>query len=92
MKKYDRELGFGLAIASIFAALITWFIFSKPQNPLMIGIAVMIILIGMVTFVYRIVKKNRDLKMGVPAEDEFSKRAKIFAGNQAFEYSMYCGW
>jgi hypothetical protein len=89
MKNYTRELGLGLALASIFAGLLIWFMVGKIQDPLKIGIAVLVILLGIGTFSWRIVNKKSDLKMGVPAEDEFTKRAKAYAGNQAFEYSMF---
>jgi len=89
MKNYIRELGLGLALASIFAGLLTWFFLSKPQDPLKISIAILIILLGIGTFLWRIVNKKRDIAMQVPSEDEFSKRAKAYAGNQAFEYSLF---
>ena len=89
MKNYSRELGFGLALASIFVALLAWFMFSNTQDALTVLIAVLIVLIGLVSFTWRVVKKKRDLETGSPAEDEFSKAAKVHAGSQAFEYSMY---
>jgi len=89
LKNYTRELGLGLALASIFVGLLAWFIISKTQDPLKISIMVLIILLGIGTFSWRIVNKKRDIEMGVPSEDEFTKRAKAYAGNQAFEYSMF---
>lgn len=89
MKNYSRELGFGLALASIFAALLAWFLFSNTQDALSISIAVLIILVGIGSFIWRVVKKKKDIETGAPAEDEFTKRAKVYAGSQAFEYSMF---
>ena len=37
----------------------------------------------------QILSKKRHLATGVPREDEFTKLARVYAGNQAFLYSMY---
>lgn len=89
MKNYNKEIAFGIALLGIFAGLLFWFISSANQTGLSIIIALIIILVGIVTFVLQIVNKRRDLEAGTPAEDEFTKLAKVYAGSRAFIYSMY---
>lgn len=89
MNNYSRELRLGLALAGLFAALLGWFIFSKPHTPLQILIALLILVIGSVTFVWRVVRKKKDIATNAPSEDEFTRLARVYAGSQAFEFSMF---
>ena len=47
------------------------------------------ILVGIVTFIWQTVNKRNNIKTGAPAADEFTKLARVHAGNRAFLYSMY---
>ena len=89
MKNYNKEITFGIALLVIFFGLLFWFISTATQSGLSIIIALLIILVGVVTFVLQIVNKRRDLEAGTPAEDEFTRLAKVYAGSRAFIYSMY---
>ena len=89
MKNYKKEIVIGLAFVSIVAGLFLWFIKHEPDVFLKIGIAIIAVLIGAYTFVRQIITKKRDVKDGVPSEDEFTKTAKIYASSRAFFYSMY---
>ena len=89
MKNYYREIIFGIALSIIFAGLLFWFAANEPQARLKISIAIITILLGIVTFMWQTVNKKRNTKAGAPSEDEFTKLAKVYAGNRAFLYSMY---
>ena len=89
MKNYNKEIAFGITMLVIFVGLLFWFISSADQSGLSIMIALIIILVGIVTFVLQVVNKRRDLGAGTPAEDEFTRMAKVYAGSRAFIYSMY---
>jgi hypothetical protein len=89
MKDFTRELIFGTILLVIFTGIIIWVIFSGSQSFLPIGIAILIVLIGTVTFITQTIKKKKDIESGAPPEDEFTKLAKVYAGNQAFLYSQY---
>ena len=89
MNNYYKEIVFGVSLLVIFAGLLFWFIFSEPQAGLAIIIAIIIILVGSITFIMQILNKKRNLEAGTPSEDEFTKLAKVYAGSRAFIYSMY---
>ena len=46
-------------------------------------------MVGLITFILKMVTNRKNISTGQPAEDEFSKLAKVYAGNQAFHYSIY---
>jgi hypothetical protein len=89
MKNYYREIVLGSVLFLFFSAIIVWFILTEPQSPLPIGIAILTLIIGLLAFIRQTINKTREIESGVPAEDEFTKLAKVYAGNQAFLYSMY---
>jgi ABC-type uncharacterized transport system permease subunit len=89
VKNYYREIVFGIALSIIFAGLLFWFAINEPKDLLTIGIAIITFLLGIVTFIWQNINKKRDIKAGAPSEDEFTKLAKVYAGNRAFLYSMY---
>ena len=89
MKNYKKEITVGLVFATIVAGLFLWFIKHEPDAFLKIGIAIITVLLGAYTFVRQIITKKRNLRDGVPSEDEFTKLAKLYAGNRAFFYSTY---
>lgn len=89
MKSYSREIVFGAAMAIIFAGLLFWIANTQPQGWLAIGIAIITFLLGIVALFRQAFSKNKNLALGVPDEDEFTKLAKVYAGNRAFLYSMY---
>ena len=89
MKKYNKEVGFGLLLLVIFAGLILWAIFTKPQESLAVFIAIVVVIIAAITFAAQVLKKRADLQTGAPADDEFTRLARVYAGSRAFTYSMY---
>jgi len=89
MKNYTREIIFGTILFVIFTGIIIWVVLSGPQSFLPIGIGILIVLVGAVTFFTKTIKKKKDIESGAPPEDEFTKLAKVYAGNQAFLYSQY---
>ena len=89
MNNYYREIVFGIALLIVYAGLIFWFAANEPQAVLQISIAIITLLLGMVAFIWRTVKKRRDDQAGEPPEDEFTKLARVYAGNRAFLLSMY---
>ncbi len=89
MKNYQKEILFGIGLLMIFAGLLFWIMITSPQDFLIIAIAIGIVLLGVITFIGQMIKKKNALETGMPAEDEFTNLAKIYAGNQAFLYSMY---
>jgi hypothetical protein len=89
MNRYNSEIVLGMVLFTFFSAFITWLIFTEPFSPLPIGIAILTLLIGTAAFIWKTITKQRNIETGAPAEDEFTKLAKVHAGNQAFLYSMY---
>ena len=89
MKNFVREIIFGSILLVIFLGIIIWMALSEPESFLPIGIAILIVLVGAVTFITQTIQKKRNLETGAPPEDEFTKLAKVYAGNQAFLYSQY---
>ena len=89
MKNYTREIVFGAVLVIFFAGPIAWLIIIESPSVLMVVIAIFILLIGTVTFIRQMLNKKRNIESGAPAEDEFTQLAKVYAGNQAFLYSLY---
>ena len=89
MKDYSKELVLGLGTLIMFVALLIWAALAKPQNITAIIISVIIVVIAMATLFYQFVKKRGDIATGAPAEDEFTRLARVYAGSRAFTYSMY---
>ena len=89
MKNYYTEIIFGTGLVILFSGLIFWLISVGSPSILAAGIAILTLLIGIATFIMKTINKKKNIKSGAPAEDEFSKLAKVYAGNQAFRYSMY---
>ena len=89
MKIYSKELIFGFLVFIMFAALIIWAASTNPQNTTAIFIAVFIVVIAMAALFYQVAKKRSDIASGAPAEDEFTRRARVYAGSRAFTNSMY---
>ena len=87
VKNYYRDIAFGTVLFLLFSAVIVWFILTNPSSLFPIGIAILTLLIGVVAFIRQTINKRRNIETGAPAEDEFSKLAKVYAGN--FLYSMY---
>jgi ABC-type uncharacterized transport system permease subunit len=89
MKNYGREIAFGIGLLLVFAIFLFWIVIIAPQNYLIVGIAFGIVLLGLATFLRQTIKKKQAAETGEPIDDEFTNLAKIYAGNQAFLYSMY---
>ena len=89
MRTYVREIVFGTTLSIIFAGLLIRFATHESPALLTISFAVLTLLIGIVTFIWQTVNKYRDTEAGAPSEDEFTKLARVYAGNRAFLYSMY---
>ena len=73
MKNYRREIGIGLTLIILFGGLILWFVKHEPEALFKIGIAAIAILVGITTFIRKVITTKRDLESGAPPEDEFSK-------------------
>jgi hypothetical protein len=89
MKNHRREIIFGGGLLIIFASLIGYIISIRSFSIFPTFIAFIIIFTGGIKFIGQIVKRKRDLETGDPTEDEFSKLVSVYAGNQAFLFSMY---
>ena len=89
IKKYYKELVFGGILLVTFTGLIFWLKSIKSLPVLTIGIALLTLAIGVITYIRRTIKRKQDIESGAPPEDEFSKLAKVYAGNRAFLSSMY---
>jgi peptidoglycan/LPS O-acetylase OafA/YrhL len=85
----SKEIIFGGLLLVIFASLIGYTLSFRSFSILPTVIAFLIFITGGITFIRQIIKKKRNLETGEPAEDEFSKMASVYAGNQAFLYSLY---
>ena len=89
MKLLNNDILFGSILVTFFSTIIIWFAVRGSSPPLPIIVAVVTLLIGIAAFAIRIINKRKAVLTGAPAEDEFTKKAKLYAGNQAFHYSMY---
>jgi hypothetical protein len=85
----SKEIIFGGLLLVIFASLIGYTLSFRSFSILPTVIAFLIFITGGITFIRQIIKKKRNLETGEPAEDEFSILASVYAGNQAFLYSLY---
>jgi len=89
MKNYSREIIFGGVLLIFFVTMTVYYLSVGPLSILPAIIAFLILFTGVITFIKQIVNRKRDLRTGEPAEDEFTKLISVYAGNQAFLYSMY---
>jgi hypothetical protein len=89
MKNLNRETTTALLTTAIFAVLAIWITWELPNLILRITIAIIAAGLGILTFIKNVTVKKRDLAEGSPSEDEFTRIAKVYAGSQAFLYSMY---
>jgi len=89
MKNYSKEITVVVLFTAILSALILWFSRHESGAYLKITIVTITVLVGAITIFRQIIAKKRNLRDGVPPDDEFTKSAKVYAGNGAFHYSMY---
>ena len=89
MKEYTKELTTGFLLASIISGAVFWFFRHEPNASLIITLSILIPVVGIFAWTKSVITRKRDLKEGNPAEDEFTKLTRVYAGNQAFLYSMY---
>lgn len=89
MKNYSREIIFGGVLLIFFVTMIVYYLSVGPLSMLPVIIAFLILFTGVITFIRQVINKKRDRGTGEPAEDEFTKIVSVYAGNQAFLYSMY---
>ncbi len=89
MKLKWKDLLYGFILLALFAGLFAWLVISTPATTLMIVLGSAIILTGIITFTVKFRARQMEINSGIPSEDEYIKLAKIYAGNQAFHYSMY---
>lgn len=88
MKKYSKEIAIGVILVLFFMSLIAG-LMQYESNPLINYILVTaIIIIGLTTFITKIIKKRSDIASGAPEEDEFTKFAKLNASSKTFFLSM----
>ncbi len=89
MKKYKNEIVIGSLLMLFFAGSVFWLARLEPGSYLIISIAAITIFLGIASFTWQLLQKKRDLESGAPTEDEFTEKAKLYAGSQAFLYSLY---
>ena len=89
MKDYSREIIFGGVLLIFFVTLTVYYLSIGPLSLLPAVIALLILFVGVITIIRQIINRKRVLETGEPAEDEFTKLVSVYAGNQAFLYSMY---
>ena len=89
MKNIWKELVYGLSFVLIFGGLFFWIVITTDLTPLMLIIGAIALLVGLITLIIKMVANHKNISTCQPAEDEYSKLAKVYAGNQAFHYSMY---
>ncbi len=89
MKNYSREIIFGGVLLIFFVTMTVYYLSVGPLSLLPTVIALLIFIVGVITFIRQIINRKRVLETGEPAEDEFTKLVSVYAGNQAFLYSMY---
>ena len=70
MRNYFREIVLGSVLLIFFVGLTIRFVTMGAPSGLQIGIAVLILLIGVVALGRQMLKKKQDLQTGTPAEDE----------------------
>lgn len=88
MKKYRTELVLGTALVLMFSGTVLWFSRHEPEATLKITIAGIAIVLAILVFVSKWMKKKRAIENGEPEEDEFIKIAKLYASSRAYFYSM----
>lgn len=88
MKKYFREILFGIALLSVLV-LIIMLIYKDATTfdikTIVIGIVISVVLVFYLTGEIRTIRERRN---NIPTEDEMSRRQKEMAGNRAFHASM----
>ena len=89
MKNYGREIIIGGVLLIFFVTMTVYYLSVGPLALLPTVIALLIVIVGVIAFIKQIVNRKRVLETGEPAEDEFTKLVSVYAGNQAFLYSMY---
>jgi len=89
MKRYTKEILSGVLLFTIFVGLALWYFKFDPRALLEMGIALLLVGIGIFAWVKNIITKKKNMYEGAPAEDEFTKMARLHASSQAYFYSMY---
>lgn len=89
MKKFSREIIFGILVLLSSIGLIYWFTTHEPDASLKILLATILTLGGLGIYLYNAWKKKRDIDNEVPVEDEMILKAKTYAGNKSFHLSFY---
>ncbi|MBT3241310.1 MAG: hypothetical protein HON98_03530 [Chloroflexi bacterium] len=89
MKNYKNEIIIGGLLSVLFAGAIFWFVNHEPDATLKIAIASLAIVIGLIAFVVRLIKRRKDIQNNAPTEDEFTDKAKLYASSKSFFYSVY---
>ena len=89
MKNYGREIIIGGVLLIFFVTMTVYYLSVGPLALLPTVIALLIVIVGVIAFIRQIINRKRVLETGEPAEDEFTKLVSVYAGNQAFLYSMY---
>ena len=90
MKNNKLEIGLGvvvLTITIIFLAMV--FMSGGADFYIKILIVFAAVLLGAVVYIWKLLKKRKDIKSGVTVEDEFTEIVTLYAGKKAFMGSMY---
>jgi hypothetical protein len=89
MKITFREIALGLFLLVLFSGVIIWFAIMQPSSPLLIVVALFTLVIGVVSTLRKLITERKNQESGLAAEDEFTIAARVQAGSQAFQTSMY---
>jgi len=82
MKLKWKDLIYGFILLVLFAGFFAWLVISAPATTLMIVLGSAIILTGIITFIVKFKARQMEINSGIPAQDEYVKLAKVYAGNQ----------
>lgn len=88
MKNYIKEIGIGVLLICLAGGFVFYFSRHEPDAWLKIGVIVLAMTVGFAFYIKQLIRRRKDVTAGVPADDEFTMKAKIFAGSRAFLGSM----
>ena len=89
MKNYTKEIIIGVLLLSTIGGFVFWFMKYEPEQYFKIGLISIGILGALFFYMRQLARKKRDVAAGFAVEDEFTNKAKLFAGSRAFLGSLY---
>jgi glucan phosphoethanolaminetransferase (alkaline phosphatase superfamily) len=88
MKNNIKENGIAIGLSIFIAGFLIWLVGSSSLSGLMRIVAILLLAVAAIAFIVKTRNKIVDRRAGEPEEDEFSRLAKVYAGNRAFHASM----